>query len=119
MPAGGRARRLAGVGGGRRRPARVRRVWAQLAEMGVLGAAVPEADGGLGLDAVALVGLLEEAGRAALPLPLMETAFVAGAAARGARARRSWWSALWPATCSSPPCSTDRASRHTPRSPTR
>ncbi len=59
-------------------PARVRRVWGQLAEMGVLGAAVPEADGGLGLDAVALVGLLEEAGRAALPLPLMETAFVAG-----------------------------------------
>jgi len=59
-------------------PARVRRVWDQLAEMGVLGAAVPEADGGLGLDAVALVGLLEEAGRAALPLPLMETAFVAG-----------------------------------------
>lgn len=59
-------------------PARVRRVWDQLAEMGVLGAAVPEADGGLGLDAVALVGLLEEAGRAALPLPLMETTFVAG-----------------------------------------
>lgn len=59
-------------------PARVRRVWGQLAEMGVLGAAVPEADGGLGLDAVALVGLLEEAGRAALPLPLMETTFVAG-----------------------------------------
>ncbi|MDO8186818.1 acyl-CoA dehydrogenase family protein [Conexibacter sp. JD483] len=58
--------------------ARVRRVWDQLGEMGVLGAAVPEADGGLGLGAVALVGLLEEAGRAALPLPLMETAFVAG-----------------------------------------
>jgi alkylation response protein AidB-like acyl-CoA dehydrogenase len=58
--------------------ARVLRVWAQLTEMGVVGAAVPEEAGGLGLDACALVGLLEEAGRAALPLPVLETAFVAG-----------------------------------------
>lgn len=57
--------------------ARVRGVWAQLAEMGVLGAAVGEQDGGLGLGACDLVGLLEEAGRAALPLPLVETAWVA------------------------------------------
>lgn len=57
---------------------RVRRVWAQLAEMGVAGAGVPEAAGGLGLDACALVGLLEETGRVALPLPVVETAFVAG-----------------------------------------
>ena len=38
---------------------------------------VPEADGGLGLGDCDLVPLLEEAGRAALPLPLVETAFVA------------------------------------------
>jgi len=58
-------------------PGRVAAIWARLAEMGVLGAAVPEADGGLGLGACDLVPLLEEAGRVALPLPLVETAFVA------------------------------------------
>ncbi len=61
-------------------PARVRGVWARLAEMGVLGAAVPEAAGGLGLGAGDVVPLLEEAGRVALPLPLAETAFVAALA---------------------------------------
>src|SRR6202012_1522512 len=34
--------------------------------------------GGLGLGACDLVPLLEEAGRVALPLPIVETAFVAG-----------------------------------------
>jgi alkylation response protein AidB-like acyl-CoA dehydrogenase len=58
-------------------PGRVRGVWAKLAEMGVLGAAVPEEAGGLGLGACDVVPLLEEAGRVALPLPLVETAFVA------------------------------------------
>lgn len=60
--------------------ARVRGVWAKLAEMGVLGAAVPEQAGGLGLGAGDVVPLLEEAGRVALPLPLAETAFVAAPA---------------------------------------
>lgn len=50
--------------------------WEKLAEMGVLGAAVPEEAGGLGLGACDLVPLLEEAGRVALPLPIVETAFV-------------------------------------------
>jgi alkylation response protein AidB-like acyl-CoA dehydrogenase len=49
----------------------------KLAEMGVLGAAVPEEAGGLGLGACDVVPLLEEAGRVALPLPIVETAFVA------------------------------------------
>ncbi|HEY2478614.1 MAG TPA: acyl-CoA dehydrogenase family protein [Solirubrobacterales bacterium] len=53
-------------------------VWSKLAEMGVVGAAVPEEAGGLGLGACDVVPLLEEAGRVALPLPLVETAFVAG-----------------------------------------
>jgi hypothetical protein len=57
---------------------RVAAVWEKLAEMGVVGAAVPEAAGGLGLGACDVVPLLEEAGRVALPLPLVETAFVAG-----------------------------------------
>jgi alkylation response protein AidB-like acyl-CoA dehydrogenase len=56
---------------------RVAAVWEKLAEMGVLGAAVPEEAGGLGLGACDVVPLLEEAGRVALPLPVVETAFVA------------------------------------------
>ena len=38
---------------------------------------VPEADGGLGLDETYLVPILEEAGKVALPHPLVETAMVA------------------------------------------
>jgi alkylation response protein AidB-like acyl-CoA dehydrogenase len=51
--------------------------WAALSDMGVPGLAVPEAHGGLGLTEVDLVLLLEEAGRAALPEPLVESAFLA------------------------------------------
>jgi len=47
--------------------------WAALAEMGVVGLTVPETAGGLGLGLVDLVLLLEEAGRAGLPEPLLET----------------------------------------------
>jgi len=56
---------------------RVERVWAELAAMGVLGIAVPEAHGGLGLDAVDWILLAEETGYAALPHPFVETALVA------------------------------------------
>lgn len=70
----------AGWPGAEAEPMRVRGVWARLAEMGVLGAAVPEEAGGLGLGACDVVPLLEEAGRVALPLPLAETAFVAAPA---------------------------------------
>ncbi len=47
--------------------------WRALADMGVVGLTVPEAHGGLGLGLVDLVLLLEEAGRAGLPEPLLET----------------------------------------------
>ena len=50
--------------------------WTRLAAMGVVGLTVPEADGGLGLGFVDLVGLLEEAGRAGVPEPLVETTAV-------------------------------------------
>lgn len=50
-----------------------RDLWAKLAETGVLGAFVPEAHGGSGLDLVALGGVLEEAGRTAAAVPLWET----------------------------------------------
>jgi alkylation response protein AidB-like acyl-CoA dehydrogenase len=54
-----------------------RGVWDQLDAMGVLTMLVPEADGGLGLDETWLVPILEEAGRVALPHPIVETAMVA------------------------------------------
>src|SRR5580692_3992010 len=47
--------------------------WAALAEMGVTGITVPEEFGGMGLGLVDAVLLLEEAGRAGLPEPLVET----------------------------------------------
>jgi len=48
--------------------------WAALAEIGVVGITVPEEHGGMGLGLVDLVLLLEEAGRAGMPEPLVETA---------------------------------------------
>ena len=54
-----------------------RGVWDRLSEMGVLATLVPEPADGLGLDEQALVLVLEEAGRAGLPHPLVETAAVA------------------------------------------
>jgi alkylation response protein AidB-like acyl-CoA dehydrogenase len=54
-----------------------RGVWSSLDAMGVLSLLVPEPAGGLGLDECALVPVLEEAGRVALPHPIVETAMVA------------------------------------------
>ena len=52
-------------------------VWQALAAAGALAVLVPPSEGGLGLDETYLVPVLEEAGRAALPHPLTETALVA------------------------------------------
>jgi alkylation response protein AidB-like acyl-CoA dehydrogenase len=51
--------------------------WEALDDMGVLSVLVPESDGGLGLDECWLAPILTEAGRAALPHPLVETVMVA------------------------------------------
>ncbi|MFV2010338.1 MULTISPECIES: acyl-CoA dehydrogenase family protein [unclassified Micromonospora] len=59
-------------------PAPLDRLWTALAEMGLLAAAVPDAAGGLGLTEVDLVPPLTAAGYAAVPLPVAETAAVAG-----------------------------------------
>ncbi len=59
----------------RRDAARAR--WQVLAQLGAPALLVPEAAGGLGLDDTDLVGILEEAGWAALPEPLLETAGLA------------------------------------------
>ncbi|HEV7680361.1 MAG TPA: acyl-CoA dehydrogenase family protein [Candidatus Dormibacteraeota bacterium] len=52
--------------------------WRRLAEMGALGLLIPERWGGLGLSEVDAALLLEEAGRFALPDPLVDTAVIAG-----------------------------------------
>ena len=69
-----RAFELAGDDG---RAARSANRWSVLAELGAPALVVPEAAGGLGLDDVDLVAVLEEAGRANLPEPLLETAALA------------------------------------------
>ena len=51
---------------------RTNKVWAQLANMGVLGAAAPEAAGGLDMNPLDTVLLFEEFGRVALPEPVLE-----------------------------------------------
>ncbi len=58
-------------------PHRVAGLWRDLADMGVLGALVPESLGGLGMDETDLVGVLEEVGYAACPEPVAEHAAVA------------------------------------------
>jgi alkylation response protein AidB-like acyl-CoA dehydrogenase len=51
-------------------------LWRQLADLGLLGAVLPEERGGLGLTEVDLVPLFVEVGRAAVPLPVAETVAV-------------------------------------------
>ena len=55
-----------------------RRLWAALAEAGLLGLAVPEALGGSGLGFGEVSVLLEEAGRAAAPVPLWAALVLGG-----------------------------------------
>ncbi|MCB0954345.1 MAG: acyl-CoA/acyl-ACP dehydrogenase, partial [Microthrixaceae bacterium] len=49
------------------------KLWATLAETGILGAFVPAAHGGAGLGLVAMAATLEAAGRCAAAVPLWET----------------------------------------------
>ncbi|HEX4459975.1 MAG TPA: acyl-CoA dehydrogenase family protein, partial [Polyangia bacterium] len=64
--------------------------WRQLAEVGAVGLTVPAEQGGLGGDALDWILPLEEAGRAALPEPLVETTAV-GAPLLAAVAPTSEW----------------------------
>jgi alkylation response protein AidB-like acyl-CoA dehydrogenase len=52
-------------------------LWEELAGLGVQGLLAPESSGGSGLDWVTMALVLAESGRAALPLPVLETAAVA------------------------------------------
>ncbi|MEE9415119.1 MAG: acyl-CoA dehydrogenase family protein [Acidimicrobiales bacterium] len=56
---------------------RVPDLWEKLADMGVVGLAAPEAVGGLGMDELDLVLLLEQMGRACVPGPIVDHAAVA------------------------------------------
>jgi len=56
---------------------RVPGLWSTLGSLGVLGVLAPEEAGGLGMDEVDLVRVVEEAGYAALPEPLADHAAVA------------------------------------------
>jgi hypothetical protein len=60
-----------------RRAAGARARWSMLSALGAPGLLVPESADGLGLNDVDLVGVMEEAGWAALPEPLLETAALA------------------------------------------
>ncbi len=60
-------------------------LWLRLADMGVLGMMVPEADGGLGGDFIDTILLIEELGRAAAPGPVFETMTVGALALTGSR----------------------------------
>ncbi|HEY2813682.1 MAG TPA: acyl-CoA dehydrogenase [Acidimicrobiales bacterium] len=54
-----------------------RATWDALVDMGVASVLVPESEGGLGLDEMTLVPILEQTGYAALAFPIVETAMVA------------------------------------------
>lgn len=67
-------------------------VWRRLSEMGVAGMTAPEDAGGLGMDDVDLVLVLEETGRAAVPEPVAEHVAVAVPAVRdgGGKIAKRW-----------------------------
>ena len=55
-------------------------LWRQMAEMGWLGAAIPEEYGGVGLGHLAICALAEEIGYALAPVPFSSTVYMAGEA---------------------------------------
>ena len=63
-------------------------LWKEMAEMGWLGAAIPEQYGGAGLGYVGLCVLAEELGRALAPVPFSSSVYLASEAIPPAAARR-------------------------------
>ncbi len=70
-----------------------RPLWARLAEANLLGLAVPEALGGMGMDFLELCLLLQEIGRAVAPVPVLPTLLLGGLPIRrfGSDAQRERW----------------------------
>lgn len=70
-----------------------RALWGKLAEAGLIAAAVPEEQGGADLGFLTLAGIIEQVGRTAAPVPLLETT-VLGAlpiARFGSAAQKEAW----------------------------
>jgi acyl-CoA dehydrogenase len=67
--------------------------WTAMAELGVLGVALPEAHGGVGLGPLELCLMAEEAGRALLAAPLRSSIYLAAEAIRrgGSAAQQASW----------------------------
>lgn len=66
-----------------------RKLWQQMIDLGWVMLAVPESAGGVGMPAVAVAGLVEELGRAAVPCPLLGTinaSYVLSACGAGGKA---------------------------------
>jgi len=70
--------------------------WKRMAELGWVGLTVPEEHGGVGLDLVTLVVLMEETGRTLFPSPLVSSALAAKAIERAGSAeqQRRWLPSL-------------------------
>lgn len=68
-------------------------LWKGVAEQGWLGAAIPEAHGGLGLGHVELCALAEELGRACAPIPFASTVYFVAEALMlfGSDAQKATW----------------------------
>ena len=70
--------------------ARDAKAWRVMAEQGLVGLAVPADHGGMGGDAIDLLVVLTEAGRAGVPDPLLETAAVAAPLLAGTPLGSEW-----------------------------
>jgi alkylation response protein AidB-like acyl-CoA dehydrogenase len=68
-------------------------LWKAVAEQGWMGAAIPEADGGLGLGGVELCAIAEELGRALAPIPFASTVYFVAEALKlaGSPAQKAKW----------------------------
>ena len=68
-------------------------LWSQLAAANLLGIAVPEAQGGMGLSLLELCALLQEIGRAVAPVPTLASLALAGLplARAGTKAQQERW----------------------------
>ena len=70
-----------------------RELWIQLGELGFLGAAIPEAYGGVGLGHLELCVIAEELGRALAPVPAASSIYLAAEflMAAGSEAQKQAW----------------------------
>jgi alkylation response protein AidB-like acyl-CoA dehydrogenase len=68
-------------------------LWNAVAEQGWMGAAIPEAHGGLGLGGVELCAIAEELGRALAPIPFASTVYFVAEALKlaGSQAQKAKW----------------------------